>query len=303
MSLRVFSSLSPIERRKFVERYLHFLHERDGALDCEKRQLSRREAGLRELVNDPVQRSGPTVVEQRTYDENAVEREVAAEGLDPWSLWAVCISKCSRMEEYAVRYLEETGRSKIGSADDPYTFIDLEERYHGRLLESLLQIVGIRPRWRMPRLVTRLALRAILAVPRALANVTVLCGEVIGIATFKLFLEAARDLCADQPRARERMEVLIRQILTDEIGHVLFLRSQLGPIRLSLARSLLPIVARVLIADSPEMRRMFGRKRLLDEILNPLLLQQAIDEVGGLPMLTDCATTDRELIQEVRPHA
>lgn len=303
MQLRVFSSMSSAERREFVNRYLHFLRERDGAPDCKTGQLARREALLRELAENPVRRSGPAVVEQRVYDENAFDRNVAVEGLDRWSLWAVCLSKCSRAEEYAVRYLEETGRSRIGADDDPYTFIDLEERYHGRLLESLLQVIGVTPRWRRPRFMTRLALRAILAVPKAVANITVLCGEVIGVVTFKLLWEATQELCADQPRARERMELLMKQILVDEIGHVLFLRSQLGPIRLALARCLLPLIARVLIADFPEMQRLFGRKRLLDEMLNPLLLSQALDEVGGLPLLTAWPAIRNERMPEGLPQA
>ncbi len=189
------------------------------------------------------------------------------------------------MEEYAVRYLDEKGRPQQASPEDPYSIIDLEERYHGRLLESLLQIVGIRAGWRPPSLVTRLTLRAILVAPRFLANITVLCGEIIGLATFKLFLEKGLALCADQPRALGRIDLLLKEILTDEIGHVLFLRSQLGPFRLGLSRLLLPIVARVLIADYPEMKRLFG-SRLLDEILGPQLLQSVLDAVGGLPQLS-----------------
>lgn len=303
MKLRIFSAMSPAERREFVARYLRFLQERNGTPDCVKGQLSRREEFLRELAADPIRRSGPAVVEQRVYDENAVEREVAVEGLDPWSLWAVCLSKCSRAEEYAVRYLDETGRSRTGTGDDPYTFIDLEERYHGRLLESLLQVVGITPRWRRPRFMTRLALHALLSVPKAVANITILCGEVIGVATFRVLLEAARTLCADQPQARARMELLMKQILIDEIGHVLFLRSQLGPIRLALSRILLSIIARVLLAGYPEMQRLFGRRRLLDEILNPELLQQTLDEVGGPQLLTGCATAGDALVQEYLPQA
>lgn len=284
-------------------RYLRFLRERDGATDCEKGQLEHREANLHALAANPVKRTGPAVVEQHMYDENAFEREVAVEGLAPWTLWAVCLSKCSRAEEYAVRYLAATGRSRMGASDDPYTFIDLEERYHGRLLESLLDVIGITPRWRLPRFLTRLALHAILSVPKAVANITILCGEVIGIAVFKLLLEAARKLCVDQPLAKERMEFLMKQIIIDEIGHVLFLRSQLGPIRLTLARALLSIIGRVLLADYPEMQRLFGRKRVLDEILNPRLVQEALDEVGGLPQLAKCAAAGREPMPEVHTQA
>ena len=289
----LFCALPQGARRSFVNRYQDFLRERDGSPNFVARTLSQREKFLADLAADPVCRSGPAVVEQRVYDHNAVERAVAVEGLDDWALWTICLSKCSRMEEYAVRYLDEKGRAQQASPDDPcslpYRLIDLEERYHARLLESLLQVVGIRAGWRPPSLVTRLTLRAILLAPRFLANITVLCGEIIGLATFKLFLEKGRALCADQPRARGRIELLLKEILTDEIGHVLFLRSQLGPFRLVLARLLLPIVARVLIADYPEMKRLFG-SRLLDEMLGPQLLQRALDAVGGLPQLTSQAS-------------
>lgn len=302
MQTSVFSALSQSERRQFVKRYRSFLRDRDGTPDFADRKLSRREKLLGEIAADPVRRTGPAVVTQRVYDENAVEREIAVAGLDDWTLWTICLSKCSRMEEYAVRYLDETGRHRAAHADDPYSIIELEESYHGRLLASLLQIVDIKPGWRPPSFITRLTLRAILAVPRALANITVLCGEIIGVATFRLFLDKGRTLCADQPRAKERMELLLKEILVDEIGHVLFLRSHLGPIRLSLSRALLPIIARVLMGDYPEMQRLFGR-RLLDEILNPQLLQAVLDEVGGRPLLIGSAAVGDELAREGRPQA
>ena len=289
MQISTFSAMSKGERGQFLTRYRSFLLDRNGTPDFVRGQLSRREKFLGELVANPIHRTGPAVVEQRVYEENAVARAVAKEGLDEWSLWAICLSKCSRMEEYAVRYLDEVGRAPPTSTDDPYSIIDLEERYHGRLLESVLQVVGIKAGWRPPSFITRLTLRAILAIPRTLANITVLCGEVIGLATFKLFLEKARTLCADQPRVQERLEFLLKEILADEIGHVLFLRSQLGPLRLLLSRALLPIIARVLISDYPEMNRLFGR-RLLDEILSPQLLMSVLDEVGGLPQLTASST-------------
>lgn len=300
MQTHVFSALSRRERQGFVSRYLSFLQARDGTPDFVCRTLSRRETYLAQIAAEPIRRTGPAVVEQRVYDENAVKREIAVEGLSDWTLWSICLSKCSRMEEYAVRYLAESGSNRDASADDPYSLIDLEERYHGRLLASLLQVVDIKPGFRPPSFITRLTLRAILAVPRALANVTVLCGEIIGLATFKLFLEKGRALCADQPLARERIEVLLKEILIDETGHVLFLRSQLGRLRLGLSRVLLPLIARVLIADYPEMERLFGR-RLLDEILSPQLLQSVLDEVGGMPSLTASSAVEAAIAQPGPP--
>lgn len=284
MQTRVFSAMSSSERKLFAMRYRSFLVDRDGTPNFASGTLSRREQFLSSLANELVQRTGPAVVEQSVYTVNVVERDIAEEGLDRWTLWAICLTKCSRMEEYAVRYLDETGRRRNADPQDPYCIIDLEERYHGRLLSALLTVVGIETKWRPPRFLTRLTLRAILAVPRAISNITVLCGEVIGVAIFKLFLETGRTLCEDQPRASAQLTSLLQEILIDEIGHVLFLHSQLGPIRLRISRLLLPIIARALIADYPEVLRLFG-KRLLNDILDPQLLQNALDEVGGMPAL------------------
>jgi hypothetical protein len=62
----------------------------------------------------------------------------------------------------------------------------------------------------------------------------------------------------------------------------------------------LPLIARVLIADYPEMERLFGR-RLLDEILSPQLLQSVLDEVGGLPSLTASSAVEAAIAQPGPP--
>ena len=54
----------------------------------------------------------------------------------------------------------------------------------------------------------------------------------------------------------------------DEVGHVYYLRSHLGPVRLFLARLLLPIIARVMMADLPEGARLFGWEVLYRRILD-----------------------------------
>lgn len=127
MQISTFSAMSKGERGQFLTRYRSFLLDRNGTPDFVRGQLSRREKFLGELVANPIHRTGPAVVEQRVYEENAIARAVAKEGLDEWSLWAICLSKCSRMEEYAVRYLDEVGRTPPTSTDDPYSIIDLEE--------------------------------------------------------------------------------------------------------------------------------------------------------------------------------
>ena len=104
----------------------------------------------------------------------------------------------------------------------------------------------------------------------------VLCNEVVGVAVFALLREHATRLFADQPPVLARIHEVLDLVLRDEIGHVYFLRSRLGPVRLRLCRLALPLIARVLLADMPEAARVFGGQAFLDRV-------GAADVLGALP--------------------
>lgn len=261
----IFNSLSKAQRKQFQDRYLAFLRNRDGIPNSEAGTLSNRESVFAHIERRPVRRPGPAV-EQGVFDHNAVENDYADAGLSKTELWAVCAAKMSRAEQYSVQYLADHGKTLGGALDDPRTFIELEEQYHTRILADALRALGVKARFRRPAWRTRVALHAILALPHWLSDLTVLCGELIGVASFKLLLDSARELFASEPSTLHRIEYLLNQIIIDELGHVLYLRSVLGPVRLGLARLILPIVAQAIVSDTPEAVQLFGRKRLLDEI-------------------------------------
>ena len=66
-----------------------------------------------------------------------------------------------------------------------------------------------------------------------------------------------------------------KDLQVDEIGHVYYLRSRLGPVRLRLARLLLPVIARSMVKDVPEAVRLFGREQVLARILDPEVVAAA----------------------------
>lgn len=265
----VFTPLSQAERRAFLAHYREYLRRRDGVPDIGTYTFSVREQALRELERDPVVRTGEPIVDRAVFDRNANEQDVADEGLDEATLWAVLAARMNRQEQYAIAYLEERGRYSDGSPDDPTTYIDIEERYHGRLLDGALRTLGLEPRWRPPPRLTRFLLRMIVRLPRFLSDMTVLCGEIIGVASFTLLRERAAALFGDQPASAQRLHHLLTQLLIDEVGHVHYLRSRLGPVRLYLARRLLPLITQSMLKDIPEAERLFGMKVLLERILDP----------------------------------
>lgn len=270
--MHVFTPLTRAERRAFVAHYREYLRRRDGVPDTTTYTFSVRESVVRTFEENPVVRAGEPIVDRAVFDRNANEQDVADEGLDEATLWAILAARMNRQEQYAIQYLEGRGQYAGGSPEDPTTYIDIEERYHGRLLDDALRTLGLEPRWRPPPRLTRFMLRQIIRLPRFVSDMTVLCGEIIGVASFMLLRERAAVLFADQPAPAQRVQSLLTQLLVDEIGHVYYLRSRLGPVRLLLARLLLPVIARSMLKDVPEAVRLFGRKQVLARILDPAVV-------------------------------
>jgi hypothetical protein len=82
-------------------------------------------------------------------------------------------------------------------------------------------------------------------------------------------------LFADQPAPAQRLQVLLTQLLVDEIGHVYYLRSRLGPVRLRLARLLLPVIARSMVKDVPRRCDSSVASRCWRRILDPEVVAAA----------------------------
>lgn len=280
--VNVFLAQTPAARADYVRSYLDWLRALDGVPDIRSFTSSERERLFAEIADDPVRCEGPPPVDPACFDRNANAQDVADAGLDERTLWAVMAARSSRHEQYAVRYLASIGRYDVADPNHPQTFIDVQEHYHARLLEELLRTLGLEPRWRPPPALGRFMLRQIVRLPPWLSDMSVLCGELVGVAVFSLLREHAGRLFGDQPAACARIERLLDLILLDEIGHVYYLRSRLGQGRLWLCRLALPVIARVLMADMPEGERLFGRKALLDRILHPEVLRYLPEGERGM---------------------
>jgi hypothetical protein len=109
------------------------------------------------------------------------------------------------------------------------------------------------------RYVARLVVTLAGGMPHVISDVVALAAELSGVAAFRLLLESGRELFADEPDVVAQIEDLFGQILVDEVGHVRFLRSRLGPVRLRIAAALLPLVTRGMIDDMPELVALLGR--------------------------------------------
>lgn len=263
---KAFEAMSLADQARFRSSYLAYLKQRDGAPNMRTQRFDVRERFFAELDERPNCWVGPLPVDQAVFDRNHARRQPES-NLDEVTLWALATAKTNRAERYGVEYALSFNRPELDPASDPHAYIQVEEFYHTRILRDALATLGLRMEMGQPGFTTRALVRAMVHLPERFANVVVLCGEIVGVAVFSLLLEKARELFADQPQVLARQEALFGQILVDEVGHVHFVRSQLGRPQLAWARALLPVVAWGLLAESPELIRLFGQAEILRRVM------------------------------------
>lgn len=254
--------MPPHQQRGFHALYLDHLRRRDGVPDLSTRRFDVRERLFAGIDRAPCLWSGTPPVDQARFDHNHTLRTPESD-LDELTLWALATAKTNRAERFGVELSLDHQRPPSDLAGDPHTYIQIEEFYHTRILRDVLATIGLTMDVALPNPRTRLLVRAMVHLPAFIADVAVLCGEIVGVTTFTLLLDKSRALLASQPQALERVEALFAQILVDEVGHVHYLRSRLSPTQMAWARRLLPFVVDSVLSDIPELARLFGREAIL----------------------------------------
>lgn len=259
----VFRALPRAERARVKREYVAYLRERNGRPDFDTKTCAKREAFFAELDARPLVVSERARLDPETFRRNQGAKRVEP-GLDRATLWALAAANINLSEDWGVQYTFRVRKDR--DPDDPYAWVLLEENYHTRLLADCVRTFGVEMAILPPKPTTRTILRLLLNLPYALSNVTILAAEIIGIAGFQLLKEEARDILADEPEVAARVACLFDQILVDEIGHVRWLQSRLGPLRLAFTRRVIPALAAAFLRDVPEIVALLGRERLMREI-------------------------------------
>ncbi len=262
----VFTPLTPEQRSDFRVQYLAHLRARDGVPDRVNHTFSVREHFFRDVEARPVRWEGTPPVSQADFDRHHTAYDPSARPSDA-TLWALAVAKVNRGEKYGVEYAHANGGTGQARGDDPLEFIEIEEFYHTRILQDALDVIGITMDVQPPPLAQRTLIQSMVRLPKALSNILVLDGEVVGVGVFELLLQKARELFAAQPRALARIEELFAQIMVDEVGHVHYVRSLLDGPRIAIAKRLLPMVARGVVDGVPELYELFGRDNVMKAIL------------------------------------
>ncbi len=259
----VFKALPQAERDKVRRVYTEYLKKRNGTPDFIAHTSSKRDEFFAQLDAQPTLVSAKGRLNQELFIRN--QRAGTPEpGLDRRTLWAVCAANANLTEDYGVKYGFEV--KPLHDPDYPYSWVQIEENYHTRLLADCVRTLGGKMDLIPPKFGTRMLLNVLVKVPFYWSNVLILCAEAIGLVVFKGLQVQARELFADEPEAARRIDALFDQIIVDEIGHVRWVHSQMGQFRLSLTKLIIPWIARAFLRDLPDVCELLGKEWILDEV-------------------------------------
>jgi hypothetical protein len=251
MIVDVFRPVAPEARRENLAAYQQFLAARDGTIDLEKRQLSRREEGMLRFER-PLSRIREIDRELFAKQYDSFDRRAE---MSPEFLLLLTLVKINGAEAYGVNTgYESTLRRVLGHDDGCELLVLVEETYHTRILVSTALSYGIelKSAYRPPT-----ALRALIAgivkTPMVVSRPLTLAVEVLAVLWFLNLLEKARVVLRHDPELRDAVEERLCEILTDEIGHVSYNRAYLGRAGMIQARAILPVVALGMAGAFPEM--------------------------------------------------
>jgi hypothetical protein len=250
--LNIFKPLPLADRRANLAAYQKFLADRDGVMDVEKRQLSRREERMARY-----ERPLPRI---REIDRELFTAQYAS--FNPKIetptevLLLVALVKVNAAEAFGVnRTFEKVLRRAVKHDDTCELTLLIEETYHTRILLGTALIYGIEVKsaYQPPT-----ALRALISTigdsPMVIARPLTLAAEVLGVLLFLNLLEKTRVVLRHDPELRDSVEERLCEIITDEIGHMSFNRQCMGAFGIAQARMLLPLVATGLSGAFPELR-------------------------------------------------
>jgi hypothetical protein len=252
MLVDIFHSLSAEARRENLAAYHKFLTDRDGVMDLENRQLSRREKRM-ERYERPV--STVRDIDRELFAKQYDSFDSKAE-MPPEILLLLALVKINAAEAYGVSTCYDAVERRAMKNGDPCELTVLvEETYHTRILVSTALSYGIDVQTAYkPPAALRGLIGAIGKSPTAIARPLTLASEVLAVLMFLNLLEKARAVLRHDPELRDSVEERLCEIITDEIGHMSYNRACIGPLGMAEARAILPVVAIGLSGAFPEMK-------------------------------------------------
>jgi hypothetical protein len=256
---RTFQASSATTNERVRRAFEAWERARNGTYDLDRRTLSQREEDLAAITSLP---GVAGVVDPADIERLQRAPPVDLADLPRTTLWLLSVASATCGEQFG---LDQIADRKIRK-DDAFIYSELEEHYHTRYLEAVVQCFGCTIVPRKPPVLTRLVALAMTRAPRFIGDLALYVAEIFGICSFLMLQQEANALFADRPKTLQAVRRLFDRIIVDEVGHIVFLRTRLDARRLWVASRLMPLVARHLLGDVPAAAALFGRERCLEAV-------------------------------------
>src|SRR4051812_14150205 len=251
----IFTPGSREERRQNFESYWKFTRNRDGEIYEADKDLEHKRQTLAAFQADPVRSRKPLPDPERFY-RNYVKLQDDPATLDRKTLLLTFLYKFARHEWVGISAawdLIPTMADSKKTTEKISRYHLCEEFSHVRLFHEMFRTFHLdRVEWvplgkwmgRVYRLFPRF--------PESVMSPPAFVSELMGLTLYLAIDDVLDDVFADEPEARDRIRALLREIMTDEMGHVGQRRNFIGPMGLRASRWMVEPMFRAFYKDIPE---------------------------------------------------
>lgn len=262
----IFTPATKTERAANFEDYWAYSLGRDGEILEDQKDLAQKKQTLARFQANPVRSRKPLPDPERFY-RNYVAMRDDPRSLDRKTLLLTFLYKFARHEFVGISAAWEAIPRMAESTltTEKISLYHLcEEFSHIRLFHEMFRTFHLdRVEWvplgkwmgRMYRLFPHF--------PEPVMSPPAFVSELMGLTLYQHIDGVLDDILADEPEARGRVRELLKEIMTDELGHVGQRRNFIGPIGLRMSRWMVEPMYRAFFRDMPETKYLFDVHRMV----------------------------------------
>lgn len=260
----VFEPLTKAQREQQEKDYLTYIKERDGFPDVHQRTLAKREEVYAAYRANPVTYDGPVPVDEFWEIYNSHGKKASPQS-SRMALWMNVLARVNSGEKYGVDLGVRRYGKEQPNYEDPLTYLEMEEFYHTHILFDALRVVGVNVSYERPKGMMKWFVFVISTIPKFFALPAILMAEIVATMVFLRLWKDAQALFGTTSEAGRRIVWLVEQILLDEIGHIAYAQSKLGPVRLAITKLLMPITAYIMVRMDRSLATLYDAKEIAHE--------------------------------------
>jgi hypothetical protein len=267
----IFTPATRRQRMENFESYWLYSQRHDGEILEAEKDLTRKKQTLARFRAHPVRSRRPLPDPERFYRNNVKVRD-DLRSFDRTTLLLTFLYKFARHEWVGISaawdLIPTIAESRL-TTEKISRYHLCEEFSHIRLFHEMFRTFHLdRVEWvplgkwmgRVYKIFPR--------VPESLMSPPAFVSELMGLMLYLHIDGVLDDILADEPEARDRVRELLREIMTDEMGHVGQRRNFIGPIGLRVARKMVEPMFRAFYRDIPESSLLFDIDRMVGDAKN-----------------------------------